>query len=95
MPFPDAAGEQEVDAFGLAEHVTYSSFSLRPLIAVHELVPDRAICFLLRDERDLDHLLDLGAIGATVDWPGRALEYVAAYRPSGVCRGTSTPASSP
>jgi glycerophosphoryl diester phosphodiesterase len=30
----------------------------------------------VRDEDDLRHLVRLGAVGATVDWPGRALEIV-------------------
>ena len=30
----------------------------------------------VRDEVDLRHLIELGAVGATVDWPGRALEIV-------------------
>ena len=30
----------------------------------------------VRDEADLERLVRLGAIGATVDWPGRALELV-------------------
>lgn len=30
----------------------------------------------VRDEEDLRHLVRLGAVGATVDWPGRALEIV-------------------
>jgi len=32
------------------------------------------------DEDDLRHLVDLGAIGATVDWPARAIEIVAEPR---------------
>ena len=134
-----------VDAFGLRECVTLTSFSMRPLVEVRKLDPDVPITFLLRDaadalrsaefrpelerrslaevhdywiaaaadagfqhvgvraadlqtetverarasglairgwgvatEEDLLKLMRLRAIGATVDWPGRARSLLAA-----------------
>ncbi len=134
---------QTIDAFGLRERVTVTSFSLRPLLQMQSLAPELPLCLLLRDahdalrsaefrpqlegrsaeevhdywidvaadsgfaqvgvraadtqprtvaraadrgvdvrgwgvgdEADLRHLVQLGAVGATVDWPGRALEIV-------------------
>lgn len=130
---------QRIDAHGLRERVTITSFSMRPLVQMRRLSPEIPICFLLRDaadalrsaefrpqlegrsaeeihdywidvaaeadfqqvgvraqdvfprtiaraadrdlevrgwgvrdEDDLAHLIRIGAIGATVDWPGRA-----------------------
>lgn len=132
---------QRIDAHGLRENVTVTSFSMRPLLQFHDLAPDVPTCFLLRDahdaltsaefrtelagrsaqevhdywidaaadagftqvgvraadtqprtiaraadrgvelrgwgvrnEDDLIHLVRIGAVGATVDWPGRALD---------------------
>lgn len=56
----------------------------------------------VRDEDDLVHLVRIGAIGATVDWPGRALEIVRALaaaakgvtggeRESGASRANNVP----
>lgn len=144
---------QRIDACGLHERVTVTSFSMRPLHQLHRLAPSVPITFLLRDahdalssaefrpeleglgaeavhdhwidtaadagfaqvgvraadtrprtlarasdrgievrgwgvhsEDDLAHLVRIGAVGATVDWPGRALEIVRAME----TRGTST-----
>lgn len=135
---------QCVDAHGLREHVTITSFSMRPLLKMRALDEALPICLLLRDahdalrsaefrphlegasaaaihdywidaaaeagfaqvgvragdvevrtiaraadqglevrgwgvrsEADLIRLVEVGAAGATVDWPGRALEIVA------------------
>jgi glycerophosphoryl diester phosphodiesterase len=137
---------QAIDDFGLAERVTITSFSMKPLRQVRRLHPDVPICLLLRDVADalrsaefrpqligatgveihahwieeaaragfqqvgiraadfrpgttalaeglglsargwgvespelLEGLIDLGAFGATVDWPSLALEIVAAH----------------
>lgn len=132
-----------IDAHGIGDRVTVTSFSLRPLRQLRASAPDVPVCLLLRDahdalrsaefrpelegrtaeeihdywidvaaeagfqqvgvraadtlprtvaraadrgievrgwgvrdEDDLRHLVRLGAVGATVDWPGRALEIV-------------------
>lgn len=132
-----------VDAHGLRDRVTLTSFSKRPLVEIRKLDPDLPITFLLRDaadalrssefrpalegrsleevhafwideakqagfqwvgiraadlssevvdyagscglaircwgirtREDLSRAVELGAIGATVDWPGRARELV-------------------
>jgi len=150
---------QCIDEHALAERVTISSFSLRPLRAVRRVAPERSICFLLgdandarhaaelepelegrsadevqdywidqaaaagfdqiairaadvtrralaraadrglvvrgwgvRDERDLVHLLDLGAAGATVDWPARAIAIVSEHARRGRPRDWTPPA---
>ena len=134
---------QMLDESELLSQVTFSSFAMRPLQAIRELLPAAQVCFLLRDAHDalrsaefrpeleglsmnavrdywvrvaaeadfqmvavraaevdariveratqygvmlrgwgveseaqLLALRDFGAIGATVDWPGRALELV-------------------
>ncbi len=134
---------QAIDAFGLRDRTTVTSFSLRPLLQMRRLAPELPLCLLLRDahdalrsaefrpqlegrsaeevhdywidvaaeagfeqvgvraadtlprtvaraadrgvdvrgwgvrdEADLRHLVRLGAVGTTVDWPGRALEIV-------------------
>lgn len=142
---------QAIDAHGLERRVTITSFSMKPLLAVAKVAPDRPTCLLLRDahdalrsaefrpqlegrsaeeiqdywigtaaeagfaqvavraedvtprsvarasdrhlslrgwgvrhEADLLRLLRLGAMGATVDWPGRALEIVRKHANSAV-----------
>ncbi len=141
---------QAVDAHGLESRVTITSFSMKPLLAVQKVAPERPICFLLRDahdavrsaefrphlhgksieaiqdywidaaaeagfsqvavraqdvtprciaraadrgvtlrgwgvrdEADLLWLLRIGAVGATVDWPARAIEIVRAHAEDG------------
>lgn len=43
---------QMIDQFGLREHVTMTSFSMRPLRQMRRLCPRLPLCFLLRDSFD-------------------------------------------
>lgn len=134
---------ERVDRYGLRDHITVTSFSMRPLLQIRAISKETPICFLLREaadamrsaefrpaleglgsgevfdywidaaaeadfqqvgirakdvlrrtiaratdrglevrgwgvgsESDLAHLVRIGAAGATVDWPERAIEIV-------------------
>lgn len=63
-----------IDAFGLRDRVTLTSFSRQPLLEIRKLDPDLPITFLLRDAADA-----LGSSEFRPELEGRSLAEVHAY----------------